>query len=125
MTENPWFEKAERHMDVCEIYFDLGEYSHIINSCFLAMYSVIKALLELKNQKCKTLEGLVYLFKISYVDDGSFDVELFKFYCRTKELNTEFFRFNYDFFNEEMARGVFEQSRVFIDYSKKSFLAKL
>ena len=113
-----WFRKAERHMDACDICFELEDYSFIINSCFLAMYSVIKALLVLKNAECKTLEGLIYLFKIDYVDEGLFDEDLFRFFCKTKELNTEFFRLNFDFFNEEMALEVFNQTRVFIDYSQ-------
>ena len=113
-----WFRKAKRHMNACDICFELEDYSFVINSCFLAMYSVIKALLTLKNIECKTLEGLIYLFKVNYVDDGLFDENLFRFFCKTKELNTEFFRLNFDFFNEGMALEVFNQTRVFIDYSR-------
>lgn len=72
MITDAWFRKAESHIDVCEIYFDMGDYPFIVNSCFLAMYSVIKALFVLKKIGCKTLEGLIYLFKIKYVDEGFF-----------------------------------------------------
>ena len=42
MITAAWFRKAESHIDVCEIYFDMGDYPFIVNSCFLAMYSIIK-----------------------------------------------------------------------------------
>lgn len=119
MTIYPWFNKAEEHMRVCEIYFEINDYSYIVHSCFLAMFSVIKALLTLKNAKSKSHEGLIYLFKIYYVDRGLFDRELFRFYCKTKELNTEFFRFNFNYFDEEMAHEVFNRTRIFMDYSQE------
>lgn len=49
-----WFRKAESPIDVCEIYFDVGDYSFIVNSCFLPMYFVIKALFVLKKIEYKT-----------------------------------------------------------------------
>ncbi|MBO6124081.1 MAG: HEPN domain-containing protein [Methanobrevibacter sp.] len=122
-----WFSKAERHMDGCEIYFDLEEYPFIINSCFLAMYSVVKALFVLKNIECKTLEGLIYLLKIHYVDQGLFDQDLFKFFCKVKELNSEFLQIKWEVFDEKMALEIFNNTNVFIDYSKVLFdeLSKL
>ena len=116
-----WFSKAERHMDGCEIYFDLEEYPFIINSCFLAMYSVIKALFVLKKIECKTLEGLIYLFKIKYVDEGFFNKERFKFFCKVKELNSEFLQMNWDGFDEIIALEIFNDTKIFIDYSKGLF----
>jgi uncharacterized protein (UPF0332 family) len=117
MIINAWFKKAESHIDVCDICFEIEDYDYIINSCFLAMFSVIKALLISKNVECKTHEGLIFLFKINFVDNGLFDRELFKFYCKTKELNTEFFRLNLDIFNEELAHKVFIKTLIFVDYS--------
>ena len=110
--------KAERHIDICEIYFNMGDYPFIINSCFLAMYSVIKALFVLKNIECKTLEGLIYLLKVNYVDENLFDKNLFKFFCNTKELNSEFLQINWDIFDEKMAMETFNNTRIFTDYSK-------
>ena len=119
MIIEAWFRKAKRHMDVCGIYFEMEEYSHIINSCFLAMYSAIRALLVLKDEECRTLEGLIYLLKINYVDEGLFDREMFVFFCKTKEMNTEFFRSNFDYFNGKMAIDVFNRTNEFIEYSRK------
>ncbi len=116
-----WFSKAERHIDVCELYFDMGEYPFIVNSCFLAMYSVVKALFVLKNIECKTLEGLIYLLKINYLDQGLFDRDLFKFFCNTKELNSEFLQILWDGFDEKIALKIFNNTKVFIDYSKDLF----
>lgn len=121
MVTDAWFSKAERHIDVCELYFDMGEYPFIVNSCFLAMYSVVKALFVLKNIECKTLEGLIYLLKINYLDQGLFDRDLFKFFCNTKELNSEFLQILWDGFDEKIALKIFNNTRVFIDYSKDLF----
>ena len=88
-----WFSKAERHINVCELYFDMEEYPFIVNSCFLAMYSVVKALFVLKNIECKTLEGLIYLLKINYLDQV----------------------------DENIALKIFNNTKVFIDYSKDLF----
>ena len=118
MIIEAWFRKAKRHMDVC-VYFEMDNYPHIINSCFLAMYSVIKALLALKNKECRTLEGVIYLLKISYVDEGLFDREMFRFFCKTKEMNTEFFRCNSDYFDEKMAIDVFNRTNEFVEYSRE------
>lgn len=118
MIVEAWFDKAEKHLEVCEIFFDVEDYSGIVNSCFLGMFSAMKALLALKNIECKTHEGLIYLFKIHYVDNGLFDRNLFGFYCRTKELNTEFFRLNFDVFDEKTAVNVFLKSQSFVDYSR-------
>ena len=96
----------------------MGDYPFIINSCFLAMYSVIKALFVLKNIECKTLEGLIYLLKVNYVDENLFDKNLFKFFCNTKELNSEFLQINWDIFDEKMAMETFNNTRIFTDYSK-------
>ena len=68
MVINAWFKKADRHINVCGVCFEIGDYDYIVNSCFLAMFSVIKALLISKNLECKTHEGLIYLFKINFVD---------------------------------------------------------
>ena len=54
--------------------------------------------MALKNKECRTLEGVIYLLKISYVDGGLFDREMFRFFCKTKEMNAEFFRCNFDYF---------------------------
>lgn len=113
-----WLNKAERHIDVCEIYFKMEDYPFIINSCFLAMYSVIKALFVLKNIECRTLEGLIYLLKINYVDENLFDKNLFRFFCNTKELNSEFLQIKWDIFDEKIARETFNNTKIFIDYSK-------
>ena len=118
MIINAWFKKADSHLDVCDICFEIEDYDYIVISCFLAMFSVIKALLISKNIECKTHEGLIYLFKINFVDTDLFDRELFRFYCKTKELHTEFFRVNLDIFTEELAREVFEKTVTFVDYSK-------
>ena len=118
MITAAWINKAERHIDICEIYFNMGDYPFIINSCFLAMYSVIKALFVLKNIECKTLEGLIYLLKVNYVDENLFDTDLFKFFCNTKELNSEFLQINWDIFDEKIAMETFNNTRIFTDYSK-------
>ena len=118
MITAAWIDKAERHIDICEIYFNMGDYPFIINSCFLAMYSVIKALFVLKNIECKTLEGLIYLLKVNYVDENLFDKNLFKFFCNTKELNSEFLQINWDIFDEKMAMETFNNTKIFTDYSK-------
>ena len=118
MITAAWIDKAERHIDICEIYFNMGDYPFIINSCFLAMYSVIKALFVLKNIECKTLEGLIYLLKVNYVDENLFDKNLFKFFCNTKELNSEFLQINWYIFDEKMAMETFNNTRIFTDYSK-------
>ena len=121
MITDAWFRKAEGHIKICELYFEMKDYPFIVNSCFLAMYSVIKALFVLKNIECKTLEGLIYLLKINYVDEGLFDRELFKFFCNVKELNSEFLQINWDIFDEKIALEVFNTTDVFIDYSKDLF----
>ena len=118
MIIDSWVNKAERHIDVCEIYFNMDDYPFIVNSCFLAMYSLIKALFVLKNIECKTLEGLIYLLKINYVDEGLFDKNLFKFFCKTKELNSEFLQINWDIFDEKIAIETFNNTKILIDYSK-------
>ncbi len=64
------------------------------------------------------MRRLIYLFKINFVDIDLFDRELFRFYCKTKELHTEFFRVNLDIFTEELAREVFEKTVTFVDYSR-------
>ena len=116
-----WFCKAERHINVCEFYFDMEEYPFIVNSCFLAMYSVVKALFVLKNIECKTLEGLIYLLKINYLDQQLFDKDLFKFFCNTKELNSKFLQIEWECFDEKIALEIFNNTNVFIDYSKDLF----
>lgn len=116
-----WFSKAERHIDVCELYFDMEEYPFIVNSCFLAMYSVVKALFVLKNIECKTLEGLIYLLKINYLNQGLFNNDLFKFFCKTKELNSEFLQIKWNCFDEKIVLKIFNNTKVFIDYSKDLF----
>ncbi len=116
-----WFSKAERHINVCELYFDMGEYPFIVNSCFLAMYSVVKALFVLKNIECKTLEGLIYLLKINYLGQELFDKDLFKFFCNTKELNSEFLQIKWSCFDKNIALKIFNNTKVFIDYSKDLF----
>ena len=121
MITEAWFRKAERHVNICEIYFEMKDYPFIVNSCFLAMYSVIKALFVLKNIECKTLEGLIYLLKIYYVDEGLFDRGLFKFFCKVNELNSEFLQINWDIFDEKIALEVFNNTNVFVDYSKDLF----
>lgn len=83
------------------------------------MYSAIKALLALKNKECRTLEGVIYLLKISYVDEGLFDREMFRFFCKTKEMNTVFFRSNFDYFDEKMAIDVFNRTNEFVEYSRE------
>ncbi|WP_458404134.1 HEPN domain-containing protein [Methanobrevibacter sp.] len=118
MIIDAWISKSERHLEICELYFDMEDYPFIINSCFLAMYSLIKALFVLKNIECKTLEGLIYLLKINYVDEGLFDENLFKFFCKTKELNSEFLQINWDLFDEKIAVKTFNNTKIFIDYSK-------
>lgn len=118
MIINAWLYKAERHIDVCEIYFNMEDYPFIINSCFLAMYSVIKALFVLKNIECKTLEGLIYLLKINYVDNGLFARNQFKFFCNVKELNSRFLQMNLNDFDEKIALETFHNTKFFIDYSK-------
>lgn len=118
MITEAWINKAERHIDICEIYFNIGGYPFIINSCFLAMYSVIKALFVLKNIECKTLEGLIYLLKVNYVDENLFDKNLFKFFCKTKELNSEFLQINWDIFDEKIAMETYNNTKIFTDYSK-------
>ena len=116
-----WFSKAERYINVCELYFDMEEYPFIVNSCFLAKYSVVKALFVLKNIECKTLEGLIYLLKINYLNRRLFDKDLFKFFCYTKELNSEFLQMNWDGFDEMIALEIFNDTKIFIDYSKGLF----
>ncbi len=121
MITAAWLRKAESHIDVCEIYFDMRDYPFIVNSCFLAMYSVIKALFVLKKIGCKTLEGLIYLLKIKYVDEGFFNKERFKFFCKVKELNSKFLQMNWDCFDEMIALEIFNDTKIFIDYSKGLF----
>lgn len=121
MIVDAWFSKAERHMDVCELYFDMEEYPFIINSCFLAMYLVIKALFVLKNIECKTLEGVIYLLKMNYVDPGLFDEDLFKFFCNAKELNSKFLQIEWDSFDEKIVLEIFNGTKCFIDYSMYVF----
>ena len=116
-----WFSKAEGHINVCELYFDMEEYPFIVNSCFLAMYSVVKALFVLKNIECKTLEGVIYLLKINYLDQGLFDKNMFKFFCNTKELNSEFLQIEWNGFDEKIALEIFDNTKEFIDYSKDLF----
>lgn len=121
MIVEAWFSKAERHMNICELYFDMEEYPFIVNSCFLAMYSVIKALFVLKNIECKTLEGLIYLLKINYVDQGLFDRNFFKFFCNAKELNSEFLQMEWAAFDDKIALEIFNDTKCSIDYSKVLF----
>lgn len=118
MIIDAWISKSKRHLEICELYFNMEDYPFIINSCFLAMYSVIKALFVLKNIECKTLEGLIYLLKINYVDEDLFDKNLFKFFCNIKELNSEFLQINWDIFDEKIAMETFNNTKIFIDYSK-------
>ncbi|MBQ6100064.1 HEPN domain-containing protein [Methanobrevibacter sp.] len=120
MIIGAWISKSVRHMEICELYFNMEDYPFIINSCFLAMYSVIKALFVLKNIECKTLEGLIYMLKINYVDEDLFDKKLFKFFCKTKELNSEFLQINWSIFDENIAFETFNKTKFLIVYSKKS-----
>lgn len=117
MIVNAWMKKAKNHIDVCEILLSVNGYDEIINQCYLSMYSVVKALLHLKNINCKTHDGLIYLFKTYYVDNGLFDEDLFKFFCKTKELNSKFLSIDVKDLNQEIVFETLENTKKFTDYS--------
>lgn len=43
---------------------------------------------------------------------------LFKFFCNINELNSEFLQINWDIFDEKIAMETFNNTKIFIDYSK-------
>ena len=75
--------------------------------------------IAVKNIECKTLEGLIYLLKINYVDEGLFDRNLFRFFfCKSKELNFQFLQIKWRIFEENVAFETFNKTKFFIGYSK-------
>lgn len=86
-----WIKNAEYKLTAAELFFDNEFYGSAITTSYMLMFSAAKALLMFKNIDCKTHEGLIYLFKISYVDNETFPKKLFRAMCKNKELRTAYF----------------------------------
>ena len=112
-----WLKKAQRHLDTAELLFNKGFSASIADIVYMAMFSAAKALLVKKGIECSTHEGLIYLFKINYVDRGLFNRELFKQFCRSKELKTRYFNFAFDGITKEEVWEALNSSRDFIDHA--------
>ena len=50
-----------------------------------------------------------------------FNRVLFKFFCSAKELNSEFLQIKWESFDEKRALEIFNNTNVFIEYSKGLF----
>lgn len=112
-----WMQNAESKLNSSKLLFDKGFSSSIIDIIYFAMFSSIKALLLKRSIECKTHEGLLYLFKINYVDKGLFSRHLFKEFCRCKELKTSYFNLSQIGVPREVIWKYLNCARDFVDDS--------
>ena len=112
-----WLKKAECHLDTAELLFNKGFSPSIADVVYMAMFSAAKALLVKKDIECSTHEGLIYLFKINYVDRGLFNRELFRQFCRSKELKTRYFNLAFNRITKDEVWQYLNSSRDFIDHA--------
>ena len=110
-----WMQKAENHLITAKLLFDKGFSSSIVDVVYMAMFSAIKALLLKRNIECKTHEGLLYLFKINYVDNNLFNRDLFRQFCLCKESKTRYFNLSHAKSSEFDVWEYLNYSRDFID----------
>ena len=111
-----WMKKAESHQKTAKLLFDKGFSSSIVDIVYMAMFSAIKALLLKRSIECRTHEGLLYLFKLNYIDNNLFSKKLFKQFCMCKELKTMYFN-SYENISEFIVWKYLNYSRDLIDYA--------
>lgn len=114
-----WINKADDKLKVVELFFDREFYGSAITTSYMLMFSAAKALLLLKEINCSTHEGLIYLFKINYVDNGLFPKRLFKTMCKNKELRTAYLNFAKIDYDKCMAEEYLNYSREFLKTTKE------
>lgn len=114
-----WINKAENKLEIIELFFDKGLYDSVITTSYMLMFSAVKALLLLKNIDCKTHEGLIYLFKTTYVDTELFPKKLFKAMCKNKELKTDYYIIAQVYCNESEAEEYLNFSKDFLRTTKE------
>ena len=110
-----WMKKAENHLITAKLLFDEGFSASIVDIVYMAMFSAIKALLLKRNIECKTHEGLLFLFKINYVDNMLFSRDLFRQFCLCKESKTQYFNFSHANVSKLDVWEYINYSRDFID----------
>lgn len=113
--EQLWMKKAEKHLEAGKFLFDVIQSSSIIDISYMAMFSAVKALLIKRGIECKTHEGLLYLFKVNYVDSNLFSRFLFEKFCLCKELKTVYFNSYSDDLSKLVIWQYLNYSRDFLD----------
>ena len=95
--------------------YELGDYSSAVSLSYYAMFLIAKDLVLKKGVKPpKTHNGLIYLFKIHYVEDEDCSYEKYVYFADTQSQCEDADYDAFDEINERIARKRIRQAEEFI-----------
>ena len=79
-----FFDKSKKKLLSANSSYDLEDYSSAVSLSYYSMFLVAKALILKKGVKApKTHNGLIYLFKLHYVEQDDFSYEKYVYLADT------------------------------------------
>ena len=110
-----FFDKSKKKLLSAHSSYNLEDYSSAVSLSYYAMFLVAKALILKKGVKApKTHNGLIYLFKVNYIDQDDFSYEKYVYLADTQSDREDADYDAFDELDERIARKRIKQAEEFI-----------
>jgi hypothetical protein len=110
-----FFDKSKKKLLSANSSYDLEDYSSAVSLSYYSMFLVAKALILKKGVKApKTHNGLIYLFKLHYVEQDDFSYEKYVYLADTQSDREDADYDAFDELDERIARKRIKQAEEFI-----------
>lgn len=115
-----FFNKSKKKLLSANSSYDLEDYSSAVSLSYYAMFLVAKALVLKKGIKApKTHNGLLYLFKVHYVEEEDFSYEKYVYLADTQSQREDADYDAFDEIDERIARKRIKQAEGFINEAER------
>ena len=115
-----FFNKAKKKLLSANSSYNLEDYSSAVSLSYYSMFLVAKALVLKKGVKSpKTHNGLIYLFKLHYVEQDDFSYEKFVYLADTQSQREDADYDAFDEIDERIAIKRIKQAEEFIEEAQR------
>ena len=112
--------KSKKKLISAHSAHNLGDYSSAVSLSYYSMFLVAKALISKKTIKApKTHNGLIYLFKLHFVEQDNFSYEKFVYLADTQSDHEDADYDAFDELDERISRKRIKQAEEFIKEAEK------
>ena len=111
--------KSHDKLTSSKTLYEIGNYGDSASLAYYSMFLMAKALLKLKGLDAKTHNGLISLFSLKYVFEGTFNHEIYANFVASQSIREDADYSAFDYITQEIAEELISNAEEFIKEAEK------